>query len=287
LIPPVAPGRAGRLSMALGIALAFGAAAMPAPARAQHKRAETAEERAAREHYDKGIRKYDLGEFDEAIAEFKQAYSIVPTPGLLFNIAQAFRLKKDYEQALYFYRRYLRVAPSPPNRKDVEARIAEIERLRSEKERPPHQPPRDAIPPDDAGAAGTSPTAGAMPAAAPPDRVARRSGRVLKWSGLVTAATGVAAVGAGVYFGLQARSASDDLAALAAQHGAWSDHYQKILSDGQSEALRANVLFAAGGALVVAGGVLYYLGWRRDAEPAAVAVTWSSGGPTLAVWGRF
>ena len=53
-------------------------------------------------------------------SEFKLAYARSQAPGLLFNLAQASRLNKDYEQALHFYRTYLRVRPDAPNRDDVE-----------------------------------------------------------------------------------------------------------------------------------------------------------------------
>ena len=77
---------------------------LSSPAHAQRRGAvdpeQAARDKAAREHYSKGILHYDLGEIDEAIAEFRQAYAISAAPGLLFNIAQAYRFKKDYEQAL-------------------------------------------------------------------------------------------------------------------------------------------------------------------------------------------
>src|SRR3954467_9380238 len=72
----------------------------------------------ARDHYERGLGKYNLAEFDAAIAEFKQSYELSKAPRLLFNIAQAYRLKKDYESALYFYSTYLRAEPSPPNLND-------------------------------------------------------------------------------------------------------------------------------------------------------------------------
>jgi tetratricopeptide (TPR) repeat protein len=37
---------------------------------------------AAREHYQRAERHYDLGEFDEAAAEYKEAYRLLPAPAL-------------------------------------------------------------------------------------------------------------------------------------------------------------------------------------------------------------
>jgi tetratricopeptide (TPR) repeat protein len=84
----------------------------------------------AKRHNDLGMNHYNLGEFDEAVTEFKAAYALTSEPGLLFNIAQAYRLKEDYKQALYFYKTYLRLVPDAANRADVERWIRELDRLR-------------------------------------------------------------------------------------------------------------------------------------------------------------
>ena len=100
-------------------------------------------QREAKEHYEAGLARYNLGEFDAAINEFKTAYTLSHAPRLLFNIAQAQRLKKDYAQALYSYTTYLRLVPDAPNRVDVTARIAELSRILAEKgtaEIPPGTP---------------------------------------------------------------------------------------------------------------------------------------------------
>jgi len=149
----------------------------------------------ARRLYDLGITHYDLGEFDQAIAAFKQAYALTQAPGLLFNIAQAYRLKKDYENALYFYRSYLRKEPDAPNRSDVEARIGEMEQLIADGEKTKNAPPGGTIPPD--GGTHTPPAVtppagtGAPPGAA---TSAPAPGPV----GSSTSSSGVVAVDAGI-----------------------------------------------------------------------------------------
>ena len=79
--------------------------------------------------YEQGLSAYNLGNFDAAISSFSSAYAISQAPGLLFNIAQSHRLKKDYEKATYFYTTYLRLKPDAPNRADVEARLEEMQKL--------------------------------------------------------------------------------------------------------------------------------------------------------------
>src|SRR4051812_48415736 len=81
----------------------------------------------ARQHYETASRLYNTGEFDAAIGEFKQAYGLSPAPGLLFNIGQAYRAKKDYEHARYFYTTYLREDPDAPEAAYVRARMQEMD----------------------------------------------------------------------------------------------------------------------------------------------------------------
>src|SRR3954468_960022 len=101
----------------------------------------------ARDHYERGLAKYNLAEFDAAIVEFKQSYELSKAPRLLFNIAQAYRLKKDYESALYFYNTYLRADPNPPNLDDVDAKIDEMKRALDEQHKQALTPPPPVVPP--------------------------------------------------------------------------------------------------------------------------------------------
>ncbi|HZS37375.1 MAG TPA: hypothetical protein VFF06_11145 [Polyangia bacterium] len=101
----------------------------------------------ARDLYQKAIAHYDLAEYDRAIDEFKQAYELTNRPELLFNLAQAHRAKKDWANALHFYRTYLSRKPQAANRADVEAFIAEAEREQKAAEKSPAVQPNKTIAP--------------------------------------------------------------------------------------------------------------------------------------------
>jgi hypothetical protein len=79
---------------------------------------------------------------------------------------------------------------------------------------------------------------------------------------------GLAGVGAGVYFGLQARSLSDE---LSAHEGPWTDAALAKQDQGRRAETLAIVGWAAGGALVV-GGVILFAVDRRGRGAAEVAV---------------
>src|SRR5262245_32861910 len=89
-----------------------------------------------------GKSRFDLGKFDEAIDLFRNAYEVHPYPEALYSIAQRYRMKKDYERAVFFYKSYLRNAPNAPNRATVEARITDLEQLLAAQKASAKEPPQ-------------------------------------------------------------------------------------------------------------------------------------------------
>jgi len=214
----------------------------------------------AQKHYRKALVHYDSREFDRAINEFEQAYAITGAPELLFNLGQAHRLRGDWQQALHCYRSYLERVPDASNRDDVQARIGEMQQkvaaTRVVRERPVWvaQKDKEAHP-----------------------------GTTLKVAGIVTGASGLALIGAGVYYGLSARSSADQITQLSKSKGQWSPDEQAAYQSGQNAASRATLFYVVGGAAVAGGGVLYWLGTSE----ARVAPTPLPGGGAIVVSGRF
>jgi tetratricopeptide (TPR) repeat protein len=87
-----------------------------------------------------GERLYKLGRYDEAVAEYRRAYELRADPKFLYHIARCYRELGASEQALFYYERYLAVAPAAPERDEVMDRIAEIEALRARPARPRTRP---------------------------------------------------------------------------------------------------------------------------------------------------
>ena len=108
-----------------------------------HPGVKRAEEKAkAREHYQKGLTHYDIKEYSEALAEFKNAYRVVQDPAFLFNIAQCYRKLGQDVEALDYYRNYVRRFPTAPNRTEVDRRIQEIEKELDNRPAPVSPTPR-------------------------------------------------------------------------------------------------------------------------------------------------
>jgi hypothetical protein len=81
----------------------------------------------AKQHFESGSLHFDLSEYDQALLEFKEAYRLKPDATFLYNIAQCHRKLGHIEEALTFYRTYLRRSPKAPNREEVERRIEELD----------------------------------------------------------------------------------------------------------------------------------------------------------------
>ncbi len=95
--------------------------ALPASAAADSKT------QAAREAAETGRRAYNLNHWDEAIAAFEKAYQLSGDPALLFNLAQAHRQALHGNEALHFYKVYLREQPDGPNREVAEKQLNELQ----------------------------------------------------------------------------------------------------------------------------------------------------------------
>lgn len=122
---------------------------------------------AAKQHFETGLRAYNVGEFETAAEEYKLAYKLNPDPVLLYNCAQAYRLANKLSDALLFYRSYLRNVPNATNRAAVQERIALLETQLAQQR-------QLTAPPNEAVALGSQPDASrpTTPPAEPPPTAA-------------------------------------------------------------------------------------------------------------------
>ena len=66
-------------------------------------------------HFKQGKAFHDAGAYDEAITEYEAANTLAPAPGLLFNLAQVYRVranKGDAGRALDYYKQYVTAEPN-------------------------------------------------------------------------------------------------------------------------------------------------------------------------------
>jgi tetratricopeptide (TPR) repeat protein len=190
--------------LALGVVLALGGVA-------------AADEASQAKHFFvSGSKHFDLGEYSEALNDFKEGYRLKDDPVFLYNIAQCHRLLNQNTEALRAYKTYLRRAPNATNRSEVERKIAAIEEAQAAANKASTTPPNQVLPPDSHGSepstataatttttpATTEPAAAAssntLTATAPPRE--ERTPVYKKW--WLWTAVGVVVVGAGLGLGL-------------------------------------------------------------------------------------
>jgi tetratricopeptide (TPR) repeat protein len=122
---------------------------------AQARAAPTPQESAqARDAFKSAQVHYDLKEYAAALEDFKNSYRLVQDPVMLFNIAQCHYFLGQNEEALGFYRNFLRRLPDAPNRGAVERKIQDIEHKLAAAPKP--AAPAGVVPPKP-GAASLSP----------------------------------------------------------------------------------------------------------------------------------
>ena len=204
---------------------------------------------AAQALFNEGMQRYQRGSFDEAIAAFTEAFKLAAEPIIVFNLAVTYRKKGDCANALYFYREYLKVEKQPRDRAKVEERITEMARCVADQRRP-----RAASPPV------------AVETSRPPPR--RPWGRVaaivVTGAGLALAATG------GVLLGT-AKSRFDEL------QGSCAPDCPPSSWDGYETRTTAGNVLVVTGAVVLAGGVIWWVLASRQPRPESRA--WLVPGP--------
>jgi tetratricopeptide (TPR) repeat protein len=81
----------------------------------------------AKARFVSGQSHYNLNELSEALGDFKEAYRLLPDPVFLYNLGQCERQLGHPEEALRFYRSFLRERPKAANRQEVARKIEEME----------------------------------------------------------------------------------------------------------------------------------------------------------------
>ena len=114
--------RAPALAIAC-LLLSAGPAAAQQPAAAPQS--EAARKAEAKRLADEATRKYNLGQFQDALDTYSKAYETFPAASLLFNLGQCHRSLGNHERAVFFYEGYLREKPNAPIRDVVEELLVE------------------------------------------------------------------------------------------------------------------------------------------------------------------
>ena len=199
--------------------------------------------------FESGVAHYNLGEYDEAVADFESGYRYRPEPLFLYNIAQGLRRAHHRESALAYYHRYLELVPDAPERASVLVTIEELSRT----------------PAPSAVAVSTS----AVSSAHPPAPATHRARLV---AALTIGAGAVALTGVGLGLELSANDSYQTLLRTCAPNcdrGSWASLPARYYA--------ADALFATAAGLAVVDVVLWTIELRarrveRRSAPASTQV---------------
>lgn len=218
----------------------------------------------ARALAERGRKLHDAGDYANAIAAFTQAYAMAPSPALLFNLAQAYRLQGDCDDAALMYRRYLATDPGLERSALAESQLENMERcIHKLALHIPVEPTGGGlvVPPPPVTVVATAPLPGGS-----------RKAQLEKDVGIGLMAGGSVALALATYYAVQAHNASNDVAAAYARGAHWPE-VAPIDQRGKTFARSAQI--SGGGAAIGIGGgiVMYLLGRHNEQSPVAVATT--------------
>lgn len=252
-------------------AIALAILALAAPAHADNALSPERIPAKARQLADKGRVSHEAGNYDAAIAAFKEAYVLAPSPGLLFNIAQSYRLAGNCDEASWMYRRYLDTNPTGDHRRLAEQHLAIVEKcstgtLRVLADPPPKLDARVPEPKLEAHKEVSS------------------DGSSYKHLGLIVGAGGTAALAAAAFFAIDAHNAAATVDETYKRGGKWAD-IKDVDARGKRSATIGTILGIGGGVAAASGIVLWAVGRHYEEAQHVAVVPTARGAQVSLVWG--
>lgn len=249
------------LCLALGVALAADARADPIPEK-------------AKQLAERGREAHDRGDYTDAISAFNEAYVLAPSAGLLFDLAQAYRLAGRCDDAAWMYRRYLDSGAQAEQRVLAETHLATVEKCGHGGLRvvlvPPASDAQLVLATPQGDVTGTAPV------------IVHGDGSHDKHVAEAYALIGGVLVASAAVFAVEADNAAGEVsAAYKAGNGTGKD-LSATDSAGQIDSDLALGLGLAGAATLATAAVYYTLGLRK--ERAIIATPQAGGGRVAMTW---
>jgi tetratricopeptide (TPR) repeat protein len=225
--------------------------------------------------YNQGQQAYEALRYDDALTAWEKSYALSKLPALVFNIAQAQRLRArpgDCTKATASYRKFIALAPKSNERPQAEGFIAELAPCVEQEAKP--QPPPVVLPP-----AVVTPPSTTTPLQPMPPRDGGGGGKGKRFAGYAVGGAGVVLALTGVYFGAKARRLGDEVSDECKDGCDWNLVKDKD-AEGKSAETTQYILYGVGAAALVAGGVLWWMG-NNEAKASNVAVIPTHGGAAV------
>lgn len=310
--------RLSALVIAVSLVLVAGRASAQSPSASDKEK--------ARLLHEAGLAEYQAGRYGAAVDAFRHAYKLVPAPGILFNLAQAYRLKGDCRSARRSYKKFLKVSTDASQTALAKEHLATLAHCAGDPAAapapaappattPPAQPPAPAAstaPPASPAPAPVAPPPAATPAprattppppapaAVPPQpqpagadlsargQIDRHPGRAKRLAGIGLGSAGAAFLIISVYHGLKARSDANELDDFYQQGGSWTPDLADREDSLDRNRTRAIGFGLVGAIALTGGGIFYWMGNQDEKQAAQLGVApVQSGGAVMSWSGRF
>ena len=274
--------------------------------------------------HDAGLAEYQAGRYGAAVAAFRHAYKLVPAPGILFNLAQSYRLKGDCRSARRSYKKFLKESTDAAQLELAKEHLAGLRCSDDQAATPPPvtQPAtQPAAPVTQPAPVAAPPAPVAQPAPAPAPRVAtapppataavqmqaapaptatpaaatltaspsidRHPGRAKRMAGIGLGAAGAAFLVISVYHGLKARGDASELDSFYEEGGPWTDELADREDSLDRNRTRAIGFGLVGAVALTGGGIFYWMGNQDEKRAAQLGVAPGSNGAVVSWSGSF
>ncbi len=261
------------LSLALGLGSSVALAAPPEDSTADPEVVEvSAEDKSKGEALsDEAIEAFNAKRYKRAANLFQQAYDVDPQPNYLFNIGRVYEEAGRLEDAVAYYGDFVK-QPGV----DLDSRGVALDRLKVLRAiiEETNEPEPEAEPDPEPEVEPESPVDEPDPEPDPAAVEDARKRKVMRGAGFGLVGVGVGALIGGAVLGGLAQGDSGD----AEQAGSIEDR-RDFLDSSKTKALTADLLYGAGGALLLVGVVLVVVGYKKPKASSRVAFT-PTFGPT-------
>jgi tetratricopeptide (TPR) repeat protein len=288
--------------------------------------------------YNEGQSAYDAQRYDDALAAWNKSYELSHLPGLVFNIAQAHRLRGDCAKAVEAYKKFIALDPKSSERSTAEGFIKDLSPCPQDKpsssgasssgakssgantsgantggantggantggantggtntgganaggaKMTTGSSPNGPTTGSSNGAGGTNGASGMNGAGGASNGMRGSSNAVdtghgKRIAGLAFGGGGVAIAATGLYFGSRAQALADDVRKACGTSCAYPSIRDKDQEGRRDETIQW-ILYGAGAAAVVTGGILYLTGKRSS----SVAIAPHGDGAVMTLSGRW
>lgn len=236
----------------------------------------TRDEQIARERFRLGRIHYDNGEFVEAAENFEEAYRLSKREVLWYNIYLAHRDSGNNEKAALALRNYLSRVEAVENRAQLEARLANLEKLvkaeQEDKARREELARRQTSEPE-------------QPVVAEGASTQPESGR--SFVPYVVMGGGAAMVVGGLVAGSMATSKFEEIEKKCPSGEQCDPSLKSTKDSGETLALVSPILWGVGAGVVATGAVLWILDWKKNTPSEAPPVAASAGCDATGCAGNF